>query len=189
LSDILASGFGRTENWSACIPNCGRIGWSTTETQLDIYGGQELIFSKIHDYGYHGLGFSEFNFLWSFTVDGSGAVMHQVLLSGSGAGETVLVDLTTFSTVSALSVECMGCPNYDSIHAYESINLIDGHSYLLAADMKNTSSSDGWIVEYIAMLDNAVLSVPEPGIPLLLSGGLTSLLLARRQHKPNNTHR
>jgi hypothetical protein len=181
LSDILTSGFGRTEHWSACIPNCGRIGWSTTETWLGIYGGQEVSIFNDPDYGYQGSGFSYFDFLWSFTVDGIDAVMHQDLSSGSGAGETILIDLTTATTVSTLSAKCMGCPTYK--HAYDTINLIDGHSYLLAADMMNTSRSDGWIVEYYATLDNAVLSVPEPGILLLLSGGLTGLLLTRRQRK------
>lgn len=177
VSEILTSGFGQQSYSSKSNPNYGWVDWTTSENGLIFHAGQDI--RDPQDYAYQGVGFSQLEFQWTFSVAGDGGVLYQALLSGTGAGSVILDDITA-SITSSLSVDCLGgaCGHPNGIKADEStVNLLDGHTYSLYASLENFSPSDGNEANYIAGLADATIVVPEPGTPLILSIGLASLFL------------
>jgi hypothetical protein len=182
VSDILTNGFGDEVYASTPSPNYGWVNWKTSEYALSFVAGQDI---TLGDYPSQGVGYSQLDLLWTFSVAGDGGQMYQDLLSGSGFIHSTLLDITTNSILNDLSVDCLGGGNASSKYEYDggTVGLLDGHSYLLRASLENYSPYDSWEAEYYITLGNATISVPEPGMPLILSIGLVSLFLVRRHMK------
>jgi hypothetical protein len=157
-----------TNHGSTPMPNYGWVSWQLSETNMTFRAGQD--YSASFEYPDQGYGFSMLDFLWCFTVEGSGGVLRQDLLKEyylyQGAIQTTLLDVTDPLKFVSLSV------GNGNTHDSNALDLVDGHRYLLQANLVNQSTSDGYEDEYFISLENAHIVIPEPGVFWLMLSGL-----------------
>ncbi|MCU7916088.1 MAG: hypothetical protein KZQ65_09355 [Candidatus Thiodiazotropha sp. (ex Gloverina cf. vestifex)] len=176
LSDVLKSNFSNEEHNSTPYPNLGWVRWDLSDQRFAFQAGQEVCIDCGFDN--QGYGVSNLDILWVFSVEGDDGVLQQDLFSGTGTVKSTLTDLTDSSAFTGLSVP--GGFQY----AGEKTNLLNDHTYMIHASLSNQAFGDGFEAEYFLSLEDAKITIPEPGPLSLLLFGLAAIGVVRKNASP-----